>query len=66
VKRYDIGMTEGRIWRAASRAAEPRRLDLVGVEARDEPDAEAKLRTKWRALYGDGPSAALIGISRAY
>lgn len=66
MRRYDIWMSEGRVEPAIPGAREPRRLDLIGVEADDEQDALAKLRTEWRAQRGDELATPLIGISRAY
>jgi hypothetical protein len=66
VTHYNVGVSEGRVCPAAGAATDPRRLDLVGVEARDEREAIAKLRGAWRALYGDDLPTELIGISQAY
>jgi hypothetical protein len=66
MRRYNVGVGEGRIVPFVVGAPEPRRVDLVGVEAHDDQDAFAKVRDEWRARYGDEPRSALGGISPAY
>jgi hypothetical protein len=66
MKRFDVGITSGTTWSPAGAAGAPRRVDLVGVTARDEKHAIEQAENEWRNRYGDEPPSALIGISRAY
>jgi len=64
--RFDIGMSEGRHEPSIAGAREPRRLDLTGVEARDEQHAVAILKDEWRQRNGNEPPSPMIGISWRY
>jgi hypothetical protein len=63
MKHFDVGATTGS---PIGSALGPRRASLVGVEARDEREAVAKLMAEWHVRYGDASADVLIGMSRAY
>jgi hypothetical protein len=66
MKRFDVGVSEGRVQPPVEGAREPRHLDLYGVVARDEREAIAQLASTWSASIGGEMPTALIGISRPY